>query len=45
MLGADYVVSLRWLKDWGMVVVEAQAAGLGCLLQDTTPRECVVMTG
>ncbi len=45
MLGSDLLLFPSLAEGMGMVVVEAQAAGLRALASDTTPRECVVIDG
>ncbi len=45
MLGSDLLLFPSLAEGLGMVVVEAQAAGLRVLASDTTPRESVVVPG
>jgi glycosyltransferase involved in cell wall biosynthesis len=44
MIGSDIFLSTSPAEGLGMVIVEAQAAGLPSLVSDTTPRECVVVS-
>lgn len=43
MLGSHLFILTSYAEGLGMVVVEAQAAGLRCLVSDATPRECMVV--
>ena len=43
MLGSHLLVLSSLAEGLGMVVVEAQAAGLSSIVSDTTPRECSVV--
>jgi len=45
MLASDVLLFTSPAEGLGMVVVEAQAAGLRALASDTTPRECSVVPG
>ena len=45
MLGSNLLLFPSLAEGMGMVVVEAQAAGLRTLASDATPRECVVIDG